>query len=239
MSHPANWCGVALPCVRVFTVIQVQHAGPAVERVVRGRLVLASLAWLAAVAGGFALATRYEQRPAEAHAVTSRWPAGTRCEAPSGKPMLVMFVHPKCPCTRASLGEIRNLQRECGDRLDVQFVFLQPQDAPWKSEETEHWQTVGEMGLGRIVDTDGAEHRRFGATTSGEVFLFAAGGTLEFHGGVTVARGHAGESPGRLAIESIIKNPGVSLKQTPAFGCPLDNKCQAACPISRVETVSQ
>jgi hypothetical protein len=182
--------------------------------------------WLGAVIGGFAAALIHEQTPAESHEVVAHWPAQTVCVAPHGKPMLVVFIHPKCPCTRASLGEIAHLHRACGDRLDMQFVFLERGDAPWRSSDTEHWETVREINAGpAFVDADGTEHHRFGATTSGEVFLYLPTGELAFHGGVTVGRGHSGESAGRAAIEAIVMKSAVPVTTTPVYGCSLESPC--------------
>jgi hypothetical protein len=186
--------------------------------------------WAGAVLSGFAAALIHEQTPAVSQNVIADWPARTVCVPPGDKPMLVVFIHPKCPCTRASLAEIGSLHETCGDRLDMQFVFLDRGDAPWQSTDTEHWETVRDMGAGpAFVDVDGREHRRFGATTSGEVFLYLPTGELAFHGGVTVGRGHAGESPGRAAITAIVTKSAALKTTTPVYGCSLESPCcQAA-----------
>lgn len=192
-------------------------------------IVVALVAWVAAVIGGFAAAMIHEQTPAEEHSVVSSWPKDTECQPPSLRPMLVMFVHPKCPCVRASFEELANLRQASGDSFDLQCVFLQPEGATWRSEETAYWQTAQALKpCQMIVDHSGLEHRRFGATTSGEVFLFSTDGRLQFRGGITISRGHSGESAGRLAIEAILKNSLPRLFETPVYGCPLERPCQAA-----------
>lgn len=206
----------------------------------RTRLAVAAggVLWTAAVVGGFAVAMIHERTHAPDHPVATCWPKGSICQPPADNPMLVVFIHPKCPCTRASLEEITHLNRRCGDQLEMQFVFLQPHDASWRSEETEHWRTVRNLNAGRsVVDTAGLEHRRFNATTSGEVFLFTTNGQLAFHGGVTVGRGHAGESAGRLAIEAIVKKSLSPLNRAPVFGCALESSGQAACSCGRKESM--
>jgi hypothetical protein len=68
------------------------------------------------------------------------------------------------------------------------------------------------------------------------VFLYLPTGELAFHGGVTVGRGHAGESPGRTAIEAIVTNSGVPATTTPVYGCSLESPCcQAAGKCGRKE----
>jgi hypothetical protein len=195
--------------------------------------------WLAAVAAGFTAAIVHEQTPAPDHRVVIRWPDGATCAPPQSRPLLIVFVHPKCPCTRASLDEIARLHGVCGDQLDMQFVFLQRGDAPWRSEDTDHWETVRKINAGpAFVDVDGVEHRRFGATTSGEVFLYLPTGELAFHGGVTVARGHVGKSAGSAAIEAVVASSATSIRQTAVFGCPLESPSQAAQACGRNPAVS-
>ncbi|WP_145026409.1 thioredoxin domain-containing protein [Caulifigura coniformis] len=202
-------------------------------------VVLVGVLWLAAVAAGFAVAMRHEKTAAPDHDVATRFPEDAVCVAPLGKPMLIVFVHPKCPCTRASLEEVAALHHRCGDKLDMQFVFLERGDAPWRSEDTEHWETVRAINAGpAFVDVSGTEHRRFGATTSGEALLYMPDGSLAFHGGVTVGRGHSGVSAGRTAIEAIVLNStgsGRDFTRTKVYGCPLESPCRAAGLCGRTE----
>ncbi len=199
---------------------------------VRLPIVAAGVCWLAAIVAGFTAATLYEQTPAAVHASAEFWPTETRCQPPAGKPLLVMFIHPKCPCTRSSLEEVSQLQRRCGDLLDLQFVFLQPADASWRTEETAHWRTARALNAGSsLIDAEGVEHRRFGATTSGEAFLYAADGRLAFRGGMSIGRGHSGESPGRLAIESLVSRGTASTPSTPVYGCSLDRAAGNCSPL--------
>ena len=51
-----------------------------------------------------------------------------------------------------------------------------------------------------LRDDDGAEARRFGAETSGQTLLYDARGALAFSGGITGARGHAGDNAGRASL---------------------------------------
>jgi hypothetical protein len=192
------------------------------------------IAWMIAVVGGQASGVFFELTAAPAHRIVSDWPAEAACHRAVDRPTLVMFIHPKCPCTRASLEEAANLHRRCGDQLAMQFVFLEPLDAPWKSDATEHWQSVRELQAGSMmIDPGGSEHRRFGATTSGEVFLFDRNGQLAFHGGVTAGRGHIGESPGRRAIESLVLSSEATFQQSPVYGCSLDTPCHTARTLPR------
>ena len=72
-----------------------------------------------------------------------------------------------------------------------------------------------------VRDDDGREAQRFGAATSGQTFLYDSRGALEFSGGITSARGHAGDNAGRTALISLVDRLETSQRRTQVFGCPL------------------
>lgn len=72
-----------------------------------------------------------------------------------------------------------------------------------------------------MTDETGFEARRFHAETSGQTLLYSRSGTLLFEGGVTLARGHEGDNPGRSALQELIDNGHSEQTHTPVFGCGL------------------
>ena len=67
-------------------------------------------AWAAVVSGGFAVLMRYKSTPGEAHRPPAQWPRESRLQRASGqRATLVLFAHPECPCTRASVTELARL----------------------------------------------------------------------------------------------------------------------------------
>jgi hypothetical protein len=72
-----------------------------------------------------------------------------------------------------------------------------------------------------VLDRDGAESRRFRTETSGHALLYDAGGRLLFSGGITVARGHAGDNAGLGAIEALVAGEPAARRRTLVFGCAL------------------
>jgi hypothetical protein len=72
-----------------------------------------------------------------------------------------------------------------------------------------------------LDDVDGTEARRFGALTSGQVVVYDADGRLRFSGGITPARGHAGDNAGRSAIIALLEGASSASVETPVFGCSL------------------
>jgi hypothetical protein len=133
-----------------------------------------------------------------------------------------MFVHPRCPCSRASLGELARLLVQDRGLGSVQVVFHIPagNEADWT--QTDLWQQATDFGnVAVYLDQDGIETKRFGVETSGQTLLYAATGDLLFQGGITTSRGHSGDNAGRRALEDLLENKISAVATTPTFGCPL------------------
>lgn len=179
--------------------------------------------WGLVITAGFLYGWWYEITPAETDVVPSRWPAQSACVLSADRPTLLMFVHPHCPCTRASLSELAVLMARCEGRVDAQVLFFQPRMTSEAWAKTDLWRSAAHIpGVEPRVDSAGAEQRRFHARVSGEVFLFLPSGALLFHGGITAGRGHAGDNLGRSALEAILLKRGSPTNTTPVFGCALE-----------------
>ena len=65
--------------------------------------------WLASVGTGLAWLMAYDNTPGTAANAPGGWPAGTTLARDAAGPTLVMLAHPRCDCTRASIGELAEL----------------------------------------------------------------------------------------------------------------------------------
>src|SRR5687768_13165432 len=86
----------------------------------------AGFIWLAASGAGLAWLWSYSATPGESVPASSDWPAASRLQRSPGKFTLVMFVHPECPCSRASLEELGKLLTRCSGSIHPQVVFFEP-----------------------------------------------------------------------------------------------------------------
>jgi hypothetical protein len=186
------------------------------------RLPVTVAAWLFASAAGFYFAHEYTATPGRAGDAPASWPAGSHLPLAADRPMLLMFLHPRCPCSRASVDELEVLLSNCEGRLAATVVF---QDADGTAAEFALWQRAAAVHDVTVVSDGGSERRLFGSHTSGETLLFAADGRLLFRGGITAGRGHRGDNPGRDAVEALVLNPAlaadIASPQGPVYGCPL------------------
>jgi hypothetical protein len=178
--------------------------------------------WLSSIIAGFTLLALHDTAKGAAGAAPPTWPAATRIVLSDRKHTLIMFAHPRCPCTRASLAEFEKVLARRGDSAAPWIVFYKPAGADDGWEQTDQWSTASRMPGVRIVrDIEGMEASRFHAATSGQTLLYSPAGELEFSGGITVARGHAGDNVGRSAIEAILAASTPVTRETPVFGCSI------------------
>src|SRR5262249_49195821 len=152
----------------------------------------------------------------------TRWPAGSHIQPATDRPTLVMLAHPRCPCTRASLGELALLMTRCQGLVQASVNFYKPAGEPDAWAQTDLWQSAAAIpGVSVRPDDDGREARCFHSSTSGQVLLYDAAGRLLFSGGITGARGHAGANAGRDALVALLTGGAAERAPHSVFGCAL------------------
>ena len=181
-----------------------------------------SILWGLGVWTGLRSMWAYENAPGRVGEPPARLAALPEREGPSGKPVLVLIAHPRCPCTRASIEELAQIVAACHGPLQVRVLFFRPAGAPDGWARTELWRRAAAIpGVEVLADAGGRAARRFGAETSGHAVLYGADGDRLFSGGITPARGHAGESAGRRAILSLLAGGTAGQETAPVYGCSL------------------
>jgi hypothetical protein len=190
-----------------------------------GAPILAAL-WLLAVVAGFLALWIYKMRPgAEGMAAARNWPAQSRIHANAGRATLLLFAHPRCACTRASLSELAGLVARFHERLDAHVLLLAPPGEEPELARTSLWSSAERIpGVTVARDVGGTEAKRFGVETSCGVVLYDAAGKLAFRGGITAARGHEGDSFGRQRIAALLSGAHADRADAPVFGCALENE---------------
>ena len=187
------------------------------------RLHMAALVslWLGAVAIGSITMWRYSAKSGAVGAAVSDWPRNSSLSLDPARYNLILFAHPRCACTRASLTELAWLQTQTQNRMAVRVVFYKPAQAPQGWEKGELWNEASSMpGVSVGIDSDGTQAKLFGAATSGMVSIYSPLGRLAFRGGITGARAHEGDNPGlRAAIAASSGKTGGTFMQTLVFGC--------------------
>jgi hypothetical protein len=180
------------------------------------------LAWLLLVGAGFAFVLNYEKTPGQSAQAPGFWPNESAIRRDSSRPELIVFAHPQCPCTRATIEELNRLLSRKEGKVNAQVWFYQPEDftADWSYSDL--WKTAAAIpGVSVMKDMGGREALRFGAQTSGTVYLYGTDGRLLFKGGITSGRGHEGENEGEETIARLLTGTRFDLRTTPVYGCSL------------------
>jgi hypothetical protein len=194
-------------------------------------VVLAALAvvWVLGLAVGFNALWAYSRAPGARNTTPEVWPRESRVRHEAGRTTLVMALHPKCPCSRASASELRKLADHFRGRVDATVLFARPAGVEAGWEKTQLWSDIASIpGVVPWVDVDGVEAARFGALTSGQLLLYDGEGHLVFSGGITAIRGHEGDNVGTESVGSLLDGGTPAERSTPVYGCPLSSReCRA------------
>lgn len=178
--------------------------------------------WALLVLGGFAYLVHYSATAGDGDDAVPDWPSGSRITRQDGQATLVVFMHPACPCSRATVNELARIVARSGTPFEVLAVFVRPAGFAEGWEQTDLWENAARIPRVRcIADPGGRDARQFGAATSGYTLLYDAEGALVFHGGITGARGHEGDNAGEAAILSWLRHGVALAPDTPVFGCAL------------------
>jgi hypothetical protein len=178
--------------------------------------------WLAAVIGGLGWLALYANTPARETEPPSTWPVNPQISLNQELPTLLLFAHPHCPCTRATVAELAKIAAQAPGRFAASVVLFKPADSDEGWEQSDLARSAEAIpGMQLIVDTDARLAGKFHATTSGQTMLYSPAGKLMFCGGITAARGHEGDNAGAAAIVALLTGKPTDVARTPVFGCPI------------------
>jgi hypothetical protein len=202
-----------------------KETGGIMSTVRRSRLLLVALAAASVVATLFGLSflMGFDQTPGARAGAPVRWPASSAVQRAGGRPALLVFAHPFCGCTEATLGELAKItarRARKSPRPAITILLTRPKGSAWQRSPL--WDDARRLiGANVVWDEDGREARLFQVLTSGEVLLYGPGGELLFEGGVTGSRGHAGDNYGAAGLAAALDSGLPAKTAHPVFGCAL------------------
>ena len=147
-------------------------------------------------------------------------------------PTLLVFIHPQCSCTHATLTQLDQVLHSVQVPVQVELAIYQ---LPLKSKSSQTFDPAQflHQPFRSIPDTGGSLAKRFGAATSGEILLYAANGRLLFQGGITPSRSDTTPGPSTMALTTALRSTTISHSYSRArspntapapfevFGCPI------------------
>ena len=186
-------------------------------------LTLAIAVWLSVVLSGFAIQARYASTPG-AHAIAPvSWPVESRIRPTPDTTTVLVFLHPHCPCSRATLDQLQRTLAAATTPVEAHLIFVSPPgtERAWEQGPLlKQAQRIPDLAI--RIDTAGREASLFGAATSGQILAYDPLNRLIYQGGITNTRGHEGDNPGARALRALLRaQPLTDSPSAPVFGCPL------------------
>ena len=204
----------------------MRDAPAAVRRVAGIPLSIVATACLLAglTATGMAYLSFFDGTAGRQDSAPLKWPTASSVRQAPGSFSLLVFAHPRCPCSRATFEELSHAlstRQSMSRPVAVTVLFVRPGDSSWNKADT--WNQAAMIPFTRVVwDDSGDEARRFSAKTSGIVLLYSPTGELLFQGGITDSRGHAGDNYNLARLVDSMSTGSRSLSGNFVFGCSLE-----------------
>jgi len=148
-------------------------------------------------------------------------PADLAMPAQLTRPQLLLALHPRCPCSRATVNELAKILSRVPKASDVTVLMYKPPNEPDSWLEGTLLEACRRMHCKVRPDPGGRLAASLGSLTSGGVVLYDANGKLRYQGGITSSRGHEGDNAGERAIVEILQGHRDSHASMPVFGCPI------------------
>ncbi len=180
--------------------------------------------WLTLVLTAWVALGVYDHIPGETGAVPETFTERISRTTDHQKPLLLVFLHPRCPCSRNTLMEFEKLLARHPGTFELRFYFVHPADTAADWYLGENWDRARAIPLAHVeVDSNGKLAKSLGVRTSGHVLGYAPDGRLLFSGGLSEARSghHAGEG-GRMLENAMMETDHPPVR-TSVFGCRLLN----------------
>src|SRR5881394_3410332 len=106
--------------------------------------------WLAGILSALWTIEAYKATPGKAGSTPARAPQNTVPDGVPGRLQLIMFVHPQCPCSRASLAELTEILAEEPSAAAVEIVFVRPPGAGSTWNDTPLWTAATQLAGVRV-----------------------------------------------------------------------------------------
>src|SRR5438132_535294 len=91
-------------------------------------IIVVLIIWAFCIGWGWMLLSQYENTPGQAQEPPSRWPSTTKIPTTLGLPTMVIFLHPYCPCSRATLAQLSLIMAHVQNKVKTQVVFVKLPD---------------------------------------------------------------------------------------------------------------
>lgn len=193
---------------------------------------VAVIVWAALIGLGLVSLLVYHNSPGRRSDHFLFWQENRLVSLDTTRDNLLVFIHPQCPCSKATLAELARIQADCGNRLCTNVAIYQPDAEGWSNTSIVR-QALDIPLVHVFADPNGELATLFGAETSGHVMLFSPDGQRIFSGGITPGRSHEGDSLGREAILGYVNHRELSCGTSHVYGCPIVDRTPDRSTVSK------
>lgn len=169
--------------------------------------------WAVLAVSVIAGALEYDSRPGEP---PLRLPDAT--VAGPGLWSLILMIHPDCPCTKATMRNLSTILESTRIPIKAEIVAAMPEGYKGPRANLAIARSIVKSDL--VVMSESSASERFGARTSGHLFVFDPDRNLVYSGGLTPARGAEDASSSLKWFQALVTQYPVA-SSGPTFGCPL------------------
>jgi hypothetical protein len=153
--------------------------------------------------------------------VGARLVLGTPRTVPGGKPLLLHFFNPSCPCSRFNRRHLRELYTRYGQAVDM-VVVLQAEDTTEAIRKYRDW----ELPMPYVTDPAGQLAERCGVYATPQAVLLSPDAQLYYRGNYNTSRYCLNRKTqfARQAVEALLAGqpaPAFPNVAETAYGCPL------------------
>ena len=196
----------------------------------RSPLLLVTVWGLSVSVGLFGM-IQHESTPCGIASAPPNLPVDAKIQSIEGHSNLLVFVHPYCPCSNATISELERIVARTPEHLTTNVIFWHPRNMSQDWHQTSLWKRAKQIpGVHVLDDVDGILTHQYQVKTSGQALLYDTEGRLRFTGGITPARAHSGDNLGCDAILAIANSREQSnqllCQQCAVFGCPINVSSQ-------------
>lgn len=177
---------------------------------------------LSGLAGLLALGA-YDSRPANQRGWQTSWPTSVPLAANRDSATTLMFVHPHCPCTVASVEQLLEVLKSASARATLVVYEPDSVTSDWSQGPLLQLAAEYPQQLSLVRDPQGSLAAKFGACASGTCLVYGADLRLRYAGGLTLSRGHRGDNAGQATLLRILHDPinAATAATFPIFGCSI------------------
>ncbi|MFK7819562.1 MAG: hypothetical protein AB8G99_12660 [Planctomycetaceae bacterium] len=171
------------------------------------------------VAGGLTLVDYSVTAGESGEPLEARLPSEFLAE--DGQAVVVVVIHPQCPCTISTARELQRLAPQFPRGISVVVCAFCPGDEDDSWIDSSLVDVLNRVPNSRVVvDRDGHLAEMLGAQTSGHVLFYGTDGALAFTGGITAGRGHEGRSAAAEDLLAGVRGRS-GCESWPVYGCAL------------------